>query len=315
VNREWESSLGWTLEEAQRVDLMAEAYPDLADRRKVLEWIEEGEHRWADFRTRTSQGEVIDTSWIGVTLRDGTHIRFGQDITERKSAEEALRALTEKLQAVREEERTRMAREVHDEVGQALTALGIDVAWAERRLSEADFQRESIESKLRSMADLIDVTLLAVQRIATELRPGILDELGLEAAIEWYVREFEQLTGVVCHFRSELREPPIVPDRATGIFRILQEALTNVARYSEASLLEIDLSSSGGEVRLEIRDNGQGITEDRIESSQSLGLVGMRERARSLGGDVKIRRADEGGTTVTLTIPPLHASFSPTTTT
>jgi PAS domain S-box-containing protein len=303
VNREWESSLGWTLEEAQRVDLMAEAYPDLADRRKVLEWIEEGEHRWADFRTRTSQGEVIDTSWIGVTLRDGTHIRFGQDITERKRAEEALRALTEKLQAVREEERTRIAREVHDEIGQALTALGIDVAWLERRLSEPDYQREGLESKVRSMTGLIDMTLLAVQRIAAELRPGILDELGLEAAIEWHLREFEQRTGIACRFRAGLRGPPVDADRATGTFRILQEALTNVARHSAATRVEIELSSDAGELRLEIRDNGRGIPEDRIEDSGSLGLVGMRERARALGGDLVIRSAGEGGTTLRLTIP------------
>ena len=311
VNREWERVLGWSLTEAQRTDILSEAYPDPERHREVLEFMQRAEGRWKDFRTRTRDGRLIDTSWARVALSDGTRLGFGVDVTERRDSEtrllqstEELRALSERLRVVREEERTRMAREVHDEIGQALTALRMDVAWLERRLAATGDQRTALDSKLRSMAALVDTTLLAVQRIATELRPGILDELGLEAAIEWYLREFEQRTGITCRLRSELGRPAIDSGRATGIFRILQEALTNVARHSEATRTEIDLSSDGGELRLEIRDNGRGIAEDRIESSGSLGLVGMRERARSLGGDVKIRRAVEGGTTVTLTIPP-----------
>jgi PAS domain S-box-containing protein len=310
VNREWERVLGWTLDEAQRIDLMAEAYPEPEERSRVLAWIQEGEYQWADFRPRTRQGNVIDTSWMGIGLRDGGRIRFGQDITERKRAEERLRqsteelrALSERLRVVREEERTQMAREVHDEVGQALTALRMDVAWLESKLTAGADQRAGLESKLRSMSELIDTTLDAVQRIATELRPGVLDELGLEAAIEWYVREFEQRTGIACRFHSELGGPPIAPDRSTAVFRILQEALTNVARHSVATRARIDLSSGGEHLRLEIQDNGRGIAEDRSVSSASLGLVGMRERARALGGDVEIRGAAGRGTTVALTIP------------
>ena len=131
----------------------------------------------------------------------------------------------------------------------------------------------------------------------------MLDELGLDAAIEWYVREFGRRTGVVCGFHSELDGS--VPDsgRSTAVFRILQEALTNVARHSAATEARIELSSDGDRLRLEIQDNGRGIPEDRLESSGSLGLVGMRERARALGGDVHIRGALGRGTTVTLMIP------------
>jgi PAS domain S-box-containing protein len=310
VNREWERVLGWKLEEAQPIEVLNELFPDPESRREVLEGIRRADQRWTDFRARTRDGRTITTSGALVALSDGTRLGFGLDVTERRAAEEklrqsteALRALSDRLRVVREEERTQMAREVHDQVGQALTALRMDVAWLERRLAAVGDERTDLESKLRSMSALIETTLDAVQRIATELRPGILDELGLEAAIEWYVREFEQRTGIACRFRSELEEARIDPGRSTAVFRILQEALTNVARHSAATRAEIDLFSDGGELRLEIRDNGRGIAEDRIESSGSLGLVGMRERARSLGGDLKIRDGSGRGTTVTLTIP------------
>ena len=260
VNQEWERVLGWTLEEARQVDLLAEAYPDPEMRRRAKESLETPHRSWENFRTRTKYGATIDTSWSRVALSDGTRIGFGQDITERLHAEERmrqsaaeLRALSERLRVVREEERTRMARDVHDEVGQALTALRMDVAWLERRVAAGTEERAGLESKLRSMSELIDTTLDAVQRIATELRPGVLDELGLEAAIEWYVREFEKRTGVACSFRSELDGSVPDPGRSTAVFRILQEALTNMARHSEATRARIDLFSNSERLRLEIR--------------------------------------------------------------
>jgi PAS domain S-box-containing protein len=310
VNREWERVLGWTLEEAQRTDLLTEVYPDPEIRRGAVEQIRRADRRWTDYPARTRDGKTIDTSWARVALSDGMTIGFGQDISERRGAEERLRqsadelrGLSERLRVVREEERKHMAREVHDEVGQALTALRMDVAWLERRLAGTGDERAPLESRLRSMAELVDTTLDAVQRIATELRPAVLDELGLEAAIEWYVRQFEQRAGIACRFRSNLRGSSVDSGRSIAIFRILQEALTNVARHSGATLGEINLSSVGEELRLRIQDNGKGISEDQIASSRSLGLVGMRERARALGGDLKILGGSGGGTTVTLAIP------------
>ncbi len=234
------------------------------------------------------------------------------DITDRHLAEERLRhsytelqALSERLRFVREEEGTRIAREVHDEVGQTLTALQMDVSWMERSLPLLpDPEAATFQQRLSSMAALIDKTLDAVQRIATELRPGVLDELGLEAAIEWHVRDFEQRTGIRCQIRSDLKDAQINPGRSTAVFRVLQEALTNVARHSGATRAKIQLSAENGRLLLEIRDNGQGIPVDRATDSRSLGLLGMRERARALGGDVEIRGEDGVGTSVALTIPP-----------
>jgi two-component system sensor histidine kinase UhpB len=317
VNREWERRLGWTLEEAQQIDVLVTAYPDLNMRRDASEAIRRAERVWTDFTTRLRDGRVIETSWAHVSLSDGTRIGFGQDITERKHAVEALRlseeryressaalrALAERLRVVREEERAGMAREVHDEVGQALTALRMDVAWLERRLASPADPGPELQTKLRTMSELIDTTLDTVQRIATELRPGVLDELGLEAAIEGYLAEFEQRTGIACRFRSELQEVPADSARAVAVFRILQEALTNVARHAVATRAKIRLSSDSTRLRLEIRDNGRGIPADRIESSASLGLVGMRERAHVLGGSVEISGETGRGTTVAVTIP------------
>jgi PAS domain S-box-containing protein len=244
-------------------------------------------------------GELLE--YVGVLM----------DVTERRVAEERLRrshdelrALSGRLRSAREEESTRIAREVHDEVGQALTALQIDVAWLGRKIGSSGApESENLDVKLRAMAELIDQTIAAVQRIATDLRPGVLDGLGLEAATEWYVREFEQRTGIACHFRSDLGAAPIDSERATAVFRILQEALTNVARHAGATRVQVELTADPKQLLLEVRDNGGGIVEDRVADSRSLGLLGMRERARFLGGDVSIRGDPDHGTLVAVAIP------------
>jgi PAS domain S-box-containing protein len=232
-----------------------------------------------------------------------------RDVTDRRQAEERLarsaremRALSARLQTVREEEAGRVAREVHDEIGQALTALGLDVAWLANNLNREE-TREKFAGKLRSMAKLIETTTESVERIAENLRPGILDEVGLGAAAEWAVGQFRERTGIECRFESNLNGHSFELDLATAIFRILQEALTNIARHARARQVDVRVRCEGGALHLEVRDDGAGIDRARISDSRSFGLLGMRERARALGGNCVVASRREGGTLVTATIP------------
>jgi PAS domain S-box-containing protein len=232
-----------------------------------------------------------------------------RDVTDQRRTEERLartaremKALWARLQTIREEEDARVAREVHDEIGQSLTALGLDVAWLARNLNSKE-GRARFAAKLRSMAELIEQTTGAVVRIAADLRPGALDELGLAAAAEWALREFAERTGIECGFESNLDSDPPELDHATAIFRILQEALTNVARHSRAGHVQVRLSADDRGIHLGVRDDGAGIDAGRIADSRSLGLLGMRERARAYGGNCVIAPHPDGGTYVTATIP------------
>lgn len=228
------------------------------------------------------------------------------DITERKQAEERLRvfneqlrALTGRLQSVREEERTVIAREIHDELGQTLTGLKMDLFWLEKRLPK----REELVDKTRSMMKLIDSTIQTVRKISTELRPGILDDLGLIAAIEWQAKDFENRTGIKCKFVSNLEEVELDQDRSTAMFRILQETLTNVFRHAKAAEVKVDMEAGQDHLLMKVADNGIGIRERDVLNPKSFGLLGMRERAHLFGGGVDIKGEHGKGTTVTVKIP------------
>ena len=230
-----------------------------------------------------------------------------EDITERKRAEEELqrsfhqlRALAARLQNVREEERQEVAREIHDQLGQALTAIKIDLSSLVRELPA---KLEQPTKRASSIFKLVDETIQAVRRISSELRPGILDDLGLVATIEWAGEEFEARTGTKCRLDLPREDIAIDPERATAIFRIFQETLTNVARHAEASEVKVRLAKEGGDLTLEVRDNGKGLAEERLSSGRSLGILGMRERALLLGGELAIRGAPGKGTTVRVRIP------------
>ncbi len=233
------------------------------------------------------------------------------DITPRKTAEEnlersrwQLRALLARLQSLREEERTRISREIHDELGQLLTAIKMDLRWIEKRLAERnDAALNALLDKAVEAAELADTTIASVQKIATELRPGALDTLGLPAAIRQEARRFQERTGVACG--AELPEPDgnFSRELATATFRILQEALTNVARHAEATEAVIRLREEPGQVVLEVEDNGRGITSGALADAKSLGLVGMRERAAALDGSLAAEPATPRGTRVTLRLP------------
>ncbi|HWR90142.1 MAG TPA: ATP-binding protein, partial [Dissulfurispiraceae bacterium] len=230
-----------------------------------------------------------------------------QDITMRKEAEDALREREEQyrslyahLQTVREQERTVIAREVHDELGQSLTALKLDLSWLGTKLPPGE---GGLIDKKNEILGLTDSIIQMVKRISTELRPGILDDLGLSAAIEWQVRQFQKRTGIEAKVSLHAGEPSADRDVSTALFRILQEALTNVARHAGASSVEVLLAVDKGMLVLSVIDNGRGIRPEEISASDSFGLMGMRERAHMLGGVFSVCGEPGKGTTLTVAVP------------
>lgn len=274
--------------------------------------IANGKQFWADeYRFKRADGSYANVLDRGYLVRDaqGKPVRMigaMMDITDRKLTEqrlrdsrEQLRALSAHLERVREEERTRIAREIHDELGQALTGLKMDLSWFAARLPD----QPALHEKSAAMVKLIDSTVNAVRRLSTELRPPILDSLGLIPAIEWLAQEFEKRTGVTCEFITAEDDLTVDEERTTALFRISQEALTNVVRYAQATSVRIILESDERQISLRVSDNGRGITDADAKGTKSFGLLGMRERARLLGGTFEIAGAPGGGTTLTVRIP------------
>jgi len=260
----------------------------------------------------TKDGRTIYCEWYNTPLRDSSGAFIGflsmvQDFTARKRAEEhqkafsnQLRALAARLQNVREDERTRVAREIHDELGQACTALKMDLALLVKQLPR---NKKRLHERSESMLRLIDGMIHSLRRIASELRPSTLDDLGLTAALEWQAQEFERRSGVRCEVALPAEELALDSARATAVFRIFQETLTNVARHANATRVDVRMVSDAESLVLEVSDNGRGIEETHASSPRSLGLLGMRERALLLGGEFQIMGAPRKGTTVTLRLP------------
>jgi signal transduction histidine kinase len=215
-----------------------------------------------------------------------------------KSAD--LRALAARVQSVQEEEQRRIAREIHDELGQALTALKMDLSWMMTRLPA---ENGPLLEKARSMAAQIDRMVHSVRELAARLRPEALDELGLPAAIKWQAREFQLRAGIRCNVSVPAEDLVLDQDRATAIFRIFQELLTNVARHAAATKVDVALRRVEGSVLLEVTDDGRGIVETAIRSPASLGLLGMRERAAPFGGRLEIVPRRGKGTSARVLIP------------
>jgi signal transduction histidine kinase len=229
------------------------------------------------------------------------------EIAERKQAEEQLResqenlrALAARMESVREEERTRIAREIHDELGQSLTGLKMDLTWLTSRLPK---DQKSLLSKTKSIFRLIDDTIRSVRRISAGLRPEVLDEVGLAAAIGWQARDFQKRTGIRCKVAVPADNAGLDHERSTAVFRIFQELLTNVARHSGATRVDVAVRLDEGKLVLEVQDNGKGISKAELDGSKSLGLLGIRERASLFGGDVAITGTRGQGTRVTISIP------------
>jgi len=219
---------------------------------------------------------------------------------ERQRSFHQLRALAAHLQSVREEERKSVAREIHDQLGQALTAIKLDLSSLLRALPA---ERDSLSRKGSPLLQLVDETIDTVRRISAELRPGMLDDLGLAATVEWAAEEFASRSGVKCLLDLPSDQLAIDSETATAVFRIFQETLTNVARHAKAGEVQVRLAEEDGALTLEVHDNGRGIGEDELASAESLGILGMRERALLLGGTLTISGVPGKGTTVMLRIP------------
>lgn len=259
------------------------------------------EYNWEDVRLLSVFASLAAWMVNAANSRDLAK----EERARRKHAERDLKAalgkvksLSAKIEVIREEERKQLARQIHDELGQLLTGFRLDLGWLAKN-------QQAILEKSQSLLELSDSTIKSVQRISTELRPGVLDELGLVQALEWQAQDFQTRYGIECVTDLRIQEHSLDRNLCTAVFRIFQEALTNVARHAHATRISIELAEEKGYLVLQVEDNGHGIEESQAKSPKSLGLVGMRERAEAFGGKVEVSGSPNLGTTVTARFP-LH---------
>ena len=278
--------------------IKGEAVPDRNQCRIIAR---DGSIKWAEI-----SGVLIDWKGKPATLNLLT------DISEQKGAEEALkashqqlRAFAGRLQSVREEQRKEFAREIHDQLGGAMTGLKIDLSFLASSAPKSWHitDRDSFLSKVNEMSKLIDETISTVRRLVTELRPSILDDFGILAALEWQLWEFQKRTGIQSEFVSTLKDINMDEELSITVFRIFQEALTNVARHANATNVIATLYKEADSLVLKVEDNGKGISENDIHNAKSIGLTGMRERTLSLGGTISFSGEPSKGTTVSVQFP------------
>lgn len=265
-----------------------------------------------EFSCQGKNGKTVYLEMSGTPLfaRTGDLIGFrgiNRDITIRRTLEaelrashEKLKALTAKLEDVREEERTHISRELHDELGQVLTGLKIDLTWLAKRIPE---EQRPLLDKANLMRGQIDSIIEYIRRIATQLRPKLLDDFGFVEAIEWVISDFRERTAIRCRFRSNLQHMNIDPKASTIVFRIIQETLTNIMRHSGASSVTIYMKKTSTHLNIEVKDNGIGINENDMKATRSLGILGMRERVSILNGTMTIEGAPGKGTRIKISIP------------
>jgi PAS domain S-box-containing protein len=300
-------------------DIASQLYVDPGRRDEFIRLMQEQEEVTGfEALVYRKDGSFIWISESVRTRRDQAGVLVGYEgtvehITERKLAEERLRATLEevrmlsgRLSTVQEAERTRIARELHDELGVGLTCLKIDLSRLHTTMVSEGAGAgppNKAEEKIRSMVEQIDTTIASVQRLVTELRPSVLDDLGLVAAIEWQCQDFQTRTGIPCTCVTSADDIAMEPERATALFRICQEALTNTARHAQATAVTVKLESLNDALRLVVADNGLGIPDTKVSDRQSLGLLGMRERVTLFGGEIAIQGNPGKGTTVTACLP------------
>ena len=262
-------------------------------------------------KLKRKDGSILDIEINAKFLSDGRFLAFIRDITERKKAEDelnssykAIRKLTSHLQNAREEERTHIAREIHDELGQQLTVLKMDVSWLNKKIKQLENQQ--LNDKAAEIVQMLNDTVNTVRRISSDLRPVLLDDLGLAAAIEWHLMEFGKRSGIKTEFftlESAIEIPRAI---ATGLFRIYQESITNIARHAEATEVMVELFVEDKVVTMAISDNGKGFDVTNIGRKKTLGVLGMQERTVMMGGTFRIKRNPAKGMKVEVQVPVLQ---------
>ena len=302
VNREYERTMGWSLAELRKKNLnIFEFYPDKQEQQVILDRIVTAKGEWADFKTKVRDGRIIDTSWTTIHLSAGMNLGIGQDISERKRAEEMLRSYSRQLIAAQETERQHIARELHDQIGQVLTAVRINLQtiW---NSCDASAARSLIDEGIA----VLDKALEQVRDLCFELRPSLLDDLGLTAALRWSADRFAHRTMIQTRSTIGLQDRTrLKPELETACCRIVQEALTNVARHARARNVAINLRMLNREIFLSIKDDGIGFDAQFLNGTSPirLGLRGMRERALALGGRLEIESASSQGTEIRAYLP------------
>ncbi|RXK57537.1 PAS domain S-box protein [Lacibacter luteus] len=261
-------------------------------------------------RMRRKDGAYVDIEINAKFLSDGRFLAFIRDITERKKAENelnnsyrAIRKLTSHLQQAREEERKHIARNIHDELGQLLTVLKMDISWLTKKIKAMNVP--AITEKADGVLEVLNNTVHSVRRIAADLRPGLLDDLGLIAAIEWHLGEFGKRTSIQTRFLTSEIQAELPVEYATSLFRIYQESMTNIARHSEATEATVELEEHDNIITMRISDNGKGFDIGVVGKRKTLGLLGMKERAEMMGGSFEINKHSGGGVQIEVQLPML----------
>ncbi len=295
--------LGYSKEELMQLSLQDILTPEEMTARPVqYDVLQQGDSTVKHRKMRRKDQVVIDTEVRSQQLPDGRFLSVIRDLTDRIKAEkelaasyDAIRKLSGHIQDIREEERTNMAREIHDELGQQLTVLKMDVSWLKKRMIASE---EPVKQKLNDLIVMLDETVKTVRRISSELRPSLLDDLGLVAAMEWQLGEFEKRSEIVTHFVHPQKELVLPDTIKTALFRILQESLTNVARHSGATSVNVTIELRDNTLSVCINDNGKGFDKDKIAEKRTLGILGMRERIAMIGGVYEIKSQPSEGTEV-----------------
>ena len=309
VNQSWENVLGYKTEEILKLGWAYFVHPDDVERTNTEVQKQLKGSSVVNFinRFKCKDGSYKTLEWQATYALEGIVHASARDITKRKPAEEnleksrnQLRKLARKMQSVREDEQKRLSGEIHDELGQALTAMQIDLSMLKKKVPKSEKEQQD---RIASMIELNTSLTKRVQQMSMDLRPGILDDLGLMPALEWQTDEFQNRSGIKCQLTMESTEIDLDQNQSTTLYRIFQETLTNIARHAKATMVRVALKKQDGNLLLEVNDNGRGITVDQINSGESLGLIGMKERCLSCDGELKISGVPGKGTTVTVSIP------------